>query len=285
MFYLRYRCAAPLLFTLLCCWPASLHAEENQIDWVYGPSVAIIGDIAEIRVPKGYQYTGKRGTQLIMELTENPVSGAELGTLMRTDEDSQWFVVFEFDKIGYVKDDDRDKLNAKQMLKSIKRGNDAANRERRRHGWATLDIEGWEQEPKYNKHTNNLEWAIRASSEGTPVVNYNTRILGRTGVMEVSLVIDPADLSSCLHEYKNLMTGFRYGPGNTYAEFRAGDHVAEIGLAALVTGGAAAVALKSGLLPKLGKLIVVAAVGVGAFIKKLLGFGDDSETSCDEMPA
>ena len=61
--------------------------------------------------------------------------------------------------------------------------------------------------------------------------------------------------------------------GERYAEFRAGDRVAEYGLAALVLGGAAAVATKSGFLKAFGKLIVVGVMGVGAavlaFVRRL----------------
>jgi hypothetical protein len=42
-------------------------------------------------------------------------------------------------------------------------------------------------------------------------------------------------------------------------------------LTALVVGGATAVAAKSGLLKGLWKLIVAGVVGIGAFVKKILG--------------
>ena len=52
-------------------------------------------------------------------------------------------------------------------------------------GWPELKIIGWQQVPRYNPTTNNLEWAIYGESEGKPVVNWNTRLLGRKGVMKV----------------------------------------------------------------------------------------------------
>jgi len=48
-----------------------------------------------------------------------------------------------------------------------------------------------------------------------------------------------------------------------------GDKVAQYGLAALVVGGAAAVAVKSGIFKWLWKVILVVGVAVAAFLKSL----------------
>jgi len=56
--------------------------------------------------------------------------------------------------------------------------------------------------------------------------------------------------------------------------------VAGYGLTALVAGGAAGIAAKSGLLAKLGKgivyLVVGAVAGIGAIFKKLFGRSQDA---------
>jgi len=68
------------------------------------------------------------------------------------------------------------------------------------------------------------------------VVNYNTRLLGRKGVMEVSLVVDPEKLSATMPAYQALLKDYDFKQGERYAEFRQGDKIAKYGLAALVTG-------------------------------------------------
>src|SRR5262245_3696900 len=65
--------------------------EEVAIDWVEGPAKAKIGELAEIQVPKGYRFTGSKGTQLLLKATENPVSGNELGFLAKDEAD--WFII------------------------------------------------------------------------------------------------------------------------------------------------------------------------------------------------
>jgi uncharacterized membrane-anchored protein len=100
-------------------------------------------------------------------------------------------------------------------------------------------------------------------------VNYNSRLLGRTGVMSATLVGSEEAISQAMVAYKDILQGHAFVPGQTYAEFRAGDKVAKYGLTALITGGAAAVALKTGLFQKFWKVIVLAVAGGAAGLKKL----------------
>jgi len=255
----------------------------ENINWQAGPSKADLGDEAHVAVPEGYAFAGADDARTMLEAMGNPTSGRERGILVPAS--GEWFVVFEYSDIGHVKDDEKDQLDADAILKTIREGNDAANEERQRRGWGRLDILGWEQRPQYDPTTHNLEWAIRGQSADGPVVNYNTRLLGREGVMEASLVVDPARLAATLPAFKGLLGDYSYKDGHRYAEFREGDKIAAYGLAALVAGGAAAAAAKSGLLAnmfaKLWKVIVVAAVAVGSMFKKIIVAlrGEKSSTS------
>ena len=86
--------------------------------------------------------------------------------------------------------------------------------------------------------------------------------------MNVDLVIAPEQLASVLPSFQDLEAGFHYTQGSRYSDYVSGDKVATYGLTALVAGGAAAAATKSGLLAKLWKLIVVGVLAVVAAIKK-----------------
>jgi uncharacterized membrane-anchored protein len=153
----------------------------------------------------------------------------------------------------------------------MKKGNDQANKIRRKKGWGTMEIEGWARKPFYDPTTNNLTWAITGADEQeNRSVNHSVRVLGRGGAMKAGLVIDPENFNTAVLELDTLLTGFTYVEGQRYAEWREGDHVAKYGLTALVAGTAGAVAMKSGLLAKFWKLIVVGIVGLAAGAKKLL---------------
>jgi len=261
-----------------------------KIKWLKGPAQASLGDVADLQVQDGFMLANAADTQKIMELLDNPTSGSELGLLMPTN--GSWFVIFSFAKTGYIKDDDKDKLDAEAMLKSITAATEAANETRKKKGSPVLNIIGWEQVPKYNPETHNLEWAIRGESEGRPVINYNTRLLGRKGVMEVKLVIKPDKLAETMPAYQLTLQDYSFKPGEKYAEYRQGDKIAKYGLAALVTGGAAVVAVKSGLftillvaLKKLWVLIVAGVAGIINFFKRLFGGGKKPPTSAESPPS
>lgn len=256
----------------------SLRAQETNLlksRALHGPAEADLGGFAKVNVPQGHLFLDGNTTRQLMESVGEPTSGNEVGFLRPTN--GGWSVYFEYADVGYVKDDEKDKLDADKLLKSIKKGNDAANEQRKRNGIPPLIVEGWQQEPKYDPVTHNLTWCIRASVQGEKLLNYNTRLLGRKGYMSVTLVCDPDELPTTLTDYNGLLAGYKFNTGDTYAEYKPGDKVAKYGLGALVLGGAAVGAAKLGFfawlavfLKKGWKLVVVAFVAVAAGAKKIL---------------
>jgi uncharacterized membrane-anchored protein len=235
-----------------------------------------LGSHATVAIPRGYRFTGPSGTKKMLEMTGNRASDRELG-MLTTEGIGPW-IIFEFSDVGYVKDDEKDSLDADKLMETLKAGQEADNVERKKVGMRELELLGWAVPPRYNPQTNNLEWATRIRSKGgTHVsINYNTRLLGRRGVMEVALICDPEEMESLLPDYQHIMGGFQYTKGESYAEYRKGDKVAQYGLAALVAGGAAVAAGKMGLLAKLGSLlgklgkgVIVLVVAVAAVFKNL----------------
>lgn len=249
--------------------PVDTFSWENfeGVNWQKGPSVGDLGTTAQVKVPEGFLFAGAKDTRTIMEANHNPITGREMGFVAPAGE--EWFAVFEFDDVGYVKDDEKDSLDADALLTSIKDGTAQGNQERIKRGWPTMTILGWEAPPRYNDVTHNLEWAIRAQSDGAPVVNHNTRVLGRGGVMEVTLVTDPTTLAATLPKFKAMLEGFQFNQGHKYAEFRAGDKTAAYGLTGLIVGGGTAALVKTGAFKWLWKVIAAAAAGVAALAKKL----------------
>lgn len=84
----------------------------STINWQECPCIAKLGDLAEISLPEGYSFAGREGTIKFMEINQNPTSGNELGVVLRHTDNGDWFVVFEFEDSGYVKDDEKDELDA-----------------------------------------------------------------------------------------------------------------------------------------------------------------------------
>ena len=248
----------------------------DQVDWQVGPGMVQMDDMAELNLPEGYLFANGDDTRLLMEAMGNPPSYTEKG--MYGPPTLDWFVVFEFDDIGYVKDDEKDELDADDMLESIREANEESNKYRRERGFTGLNITGWQTPPHYDALTQNLEWAISGmDDDGIPILNHNTRILGRSGVMRITLVVNPDTIDAVLPVFKAHMKSFAFQTGQKYTEFREGDKIAEYGLTALVVGGAAAVAAKSGLFKWLWKILVVAGAAIVGFFKKLFGKKSQSQ--------
>lgn len=237
-----------------------------KLEWVVGPTDVKVGEHATLTVPEGFMYLHPKETAKFQEIVENPASGRE--SLIAPD-DLHWFGLFDFEDIGYVKDDEE--IDADSVLESVREGTKQANEARKDRGWPPLRITGWHFKPRYDSETQRLEWAIAAESEGEPVVNVNTRLLGRKGVTSATLVAGPDSLDADFTEFKHVLEGFQYVSGERYADVKEGDHVAEYGLAALIAGGGAAVAAKSGLLKGLWKFILIGAAGLAAWARKLFG--------------
>ena len=275
---LLWQCAILLsaiaAFQSFCC----AQQKPSPIDWLDGPTIGKLGDIAQISVPKGYRFTGKAGAQKLLELTQNPSDGNELGALIpivAKDADI-WFSIFEFQDTGYVSDDEKDKLNSAAMLDSIKKATDESNKIRAQRGWPAFHVIGWAHTPYYDASTHNLVWALIGASDengkSQQSVNYSIRLLGRRGIVKADLVLSPDQVTQVFPEFQGLLGEFSFLPGQRYSEWRSGDKVAKYGLTALVVGGAATAAIKSGLLLKFWKLIVAALVALGAFLKRVYNY-------------
>ncbi len=282
MVYKHWMRAFLFLFALvLVIAPVSAMAQGADVDadeeeeefelpsgakWLEGPGVGKIGDLAEIQVPEGYVFTDGPGTRYMMKLMENMVSDREMGFIAPRDFD--WFITFEYDDSGHVKDDE--KINATQLMKDMKEGNKYENEERKKMGWPALNVIGWYKEPFYNPKTKNLEWGIELESEGVVSINQNIRFLGREGVMEVTVVAGPDEFGQVLKLAEGLLGSYRYVQGQTYAEYRKGDRLAQYGLTGLIAGGGVAVLAKSGVLKPLLKFLAIPLIAVIGLFSRLL---------------
>lgn len=258
---------AALLATSMAAAQEQSEAEAiyASLNWEVGPGSYDVTNKASIDLPAGYDRLSPSDTKKLMELMENPSSGTEYYV---GPEDTRWFAVFSYEDTGHVKDDEE--IDADDLLASIKESTKYGNEERRRRGWAEMQILGWQYEPRYSDSTNRLSWAVLAESEGYEIVNYNTRLLGRTGVISATLVAEPSILTTSIGEFENLLDGFAYNSGDLYAEYKEGDKLATYGLAALVTGGAAAAVAKGagkGLFKAIGLAILAFFAAISKFFK------------------
>lgn len=246
--------------------------EDVQVEWVKGPAQVDVGErLAEIKLPDGLAFAGAADARRLLEQMGNLTDGSEQGLIVPRAQDEDWFIVLEWNPIGFVKDDEKDDLNKDALLAGFKENEPAANERRKKQGYEPMYITGWETPPFYDAKTHNLTWALRfrgeqGGNEARHTINHEVRLLGRYGTMSAVLVAAPDQLQAAVGELGPLLSGFSFKAGNTYGEYRQGDKLAAYGLTGLVLGGGLLAAAKTGLLAQLGKYLKVIVFGAIAVV-------------------
>ena len=240
---------------------------------IHGPKLVDLGHNAEIDLPAGMLLLERAQAQEMLKKGGDNVENIVAAIGMP---DKDWLVILEYEDIGYIEDDDADKLDAGELLQSYKDGTTAQNNVRRQTGIPELFVDGWSENPRYEKAKHHLVWGLKAHSSEGPVVNYFTRVLGRGGFLSVNL-IDKADkIEAAKVDAASVLQAARFKGGFRYEDHKSDDKSSGMGLRALVLGGAGvAIATKGGFLIKLilifKKAIIFVVVGVGGFFKWIFG--------------
>ncbi|CAH0118920.1 hypothetical protein PAE9249_01417 [Paenibacillus sp. CECT 9249] len=286
---------------LLCVFamPAAAASEETtdvaetdfgpELHWIEGGGTVDLGsDLAELKLGSEFVFLDGADSRQFQMWVSGSSSSREIGTVFPADENEAWYVLFEYDHVGHIKDKEKNKIDADAILDSYKQGTEERNKEV--DSERQLFIDGWHIPPSYDDKTHQLSWALLAHDiHNEKLINYNVRLLTREGYISAILVTDPDQLD---HDRttmeKSILPNFQMKTGQRYEDFdQKTDKVSEYGLSGLILGGAGlAVAKKVGLLgiivPLLKKgwiLIVAAIAGVFGFIKrKITGRRKEDET-------
>jgi uncharacterized membrane-anchored protein len=286
LYGIRNRFAMLLACLLLIASTNAVNAATDD-DAIRGPATIPLGSkLATINLPSGYVFIGKEKTKKVLE-QQGSVGENALGMIVPEKDPNSFWMLCRYEDCGYVKDDDAEKLNADEILQTYKDGVAGQNEDRKRLNLPPMYIAGWAEKPHYDKAQHHVVWAIGGKDKedaDAPVtdVNYNTRILGRRGVLSLNLITAPQTLSTYKPNAAQLLTATTFDKGEAYADYRPGkDKTAGFGIAGLVLGGGAmAAAAKLGLLGGLWKwilatvlilkkFIIVAVVAGGAALSKL----------------
>src|SRR5258706_12435261 len=107
--------------------PVVIMQELQKLNWQRGPGEGVIGPRAKIRVPEGYAFLDDKNTRRFLELMGNPPRDNHY---LIAPANLDWFAVFSFDPVGYVKDDE--KIDADKLLATLKESDAPGNEERKR---------------------------------------------------------------------------------------------------------------------------------------------------------
>jgi uncharacterized membrane-anchored protein len=262
----------------------ALHLVKN-LKYQHG-EIDLRNGLAKLTVPPEFSYLGPEDAETVLvKLWGNPPSETKsLGLLMPAGmtplNTNCWVVTIDYTEDGYIKDSDASKINYDDLLKQMQKAIEAENPEREKQGYPTFSLVGWAAPPHYDSATHKLYWAkdLRFSGEhhGQDTLNYNIRMLGRKGVLELTAVAGLEQFAEIDKQTPQILAMVDFKEGNRYADFDPKmDKVAKYGIAALVAGGVA-VAAKAGMFKVLlvgllaaKKFVILGVIAVWAFIKKL----------------
>jgi uncharacterized membrane-anchored protein len=275
---------------------SSAGPDAKPLPFKEGPLQLELGHDVRLALPAGYQFLGMPDAGRVLEKMGNLHNENLLGVVVSSSQEDEYFVTIRYDEEGFIKDDE--KLDGKELLKTIQKGEEDYNEERKKAGFSPIHASGWFEDPNYDRAAHHVVWGLTVTASGGESMNYNTRILGRRGYVSVNLVTERAHLDHDKAAAASLLSATTFAPGATYGDFDSKkDKVAEYGLTGLVLGGLGFGLLKAakiGLLAKFGKVIIAAliagkkaiaalVVAAIAFLKRL--FGKKSAATDNAPPA
>ncbi|HEY2344830.1 MAG TPA: DUF2167 domain-containing protein [Xanthomonadaceae bacterium] len=261
---------------------ARVQAFESSLHYQQG-EVALPGSDAQFHLGNDFRVLGREDADKVVEqLWGNPHSDKIIGMVMPAgvalDDPNRWAVVIVRSDDGHVADDDAAKIDYAELLQKMKDSDGPENVERRKAHLPEINLVGWAEPPRYDAVAKKLVWARELSSPSIPqhTLNYDIRVLGRSGYLSLNAVAPISNLSTVRDGMNRLLPLVAFEPGKRYADFNPStDHMAAYGVAALVAGGIAA---KAGLFAKIGvillalkKFVIIIFAAIAAGIRKLFG--------------
>lgn len=258
------------------------------------------GGKAEIKVPAGFKFLNKeQSISVLTKVWGNPPETAEnaLGMIFPENDDpfsdSSYAFIVKYEDIGYVKDDDAEKIDYDEMLKNLQQEEKETNEARVKAGYSTIHMVGWAQKPFYDKEKKVLHWAKElkfGDQEGANTLNYEIRILGRHGILSLNAVCTMKELPLVKANIDKVLPMAAFTEGNTYFDFDPKiDNVAAWTIGGLVAGkvlakvGFFAVILKY--LGVLWKFILLGLAALAGVFRKLFNRKKETTATYEDTDA
>ena len=204
-------------------------------------------DLATINLTNRFVFINSKDTETFLTKiwSNNPGAGSgALGMILPTYVSplsaEGWGVIVSYISTGYVNDKDAAEIDYDKLILEMQKETRKENAELSAKGLITHDLVGWARQPFYDSKAKKLYWAKRIHFQGqsTDTLNYEIRILGRSGVLSLNIVDDIDALSKLDGEVPNLLNMVSFNTGNLYSQFNPSvDTAAAYGLAGLIAGG------------------------------------------------
>lgn len=256
---------------------------DNTFTYQRG-TISLQNGLATLEVPRGFKFLdSKQSAFVFTELWGNPPSET-MGMLLPEDispmsENFTYCVEITYSEEGYIDDEDAADLDYDDLLEEMQDDTRAANKERIAQGYGGMELLGWASRPFYDADSKKLHWAKEIKFDGYDVstLNYNIRVLGRRGYLNLNAIGDISILEEFNKERDRVLESVSFTSGNKYSDFNPDiDEVAAYGIGGLIAGKVLAkVGFFAGIL-KFWKVIAIGAVAAFGGLRKRI-FGGNSE--------
>ncbi|KNY29422.1 DUF2167 domain-containing protein [Pseudobacteroides cellulosolvens] len=216
---------------------------DSDITWKEqdSPGTFNIGeDLAIIKLDAGFKFIDKENCAKFMESLPEIPDDSDLAIIRFENATSNGYVNFSYDKVGYILDDTSSIRDEKLLLDEIIKSNEKFNEERIKKNIPPLYIVDWDEKPHYEKNLNTLVWSYLCQTDkdtNDRFINYDFRILGRFGYMNVKLVCSVEEKEWAKTMLNKIINGFEYRPGKKYSDYnKSQDKVSNLKLGSLITG-------------------------------------------------
>jgi len=125
-------------------------------------------------------------------------------------------------------------------------------------------------------------WGLDLHTSEGKLLNELTNVLGRRGIVSLTLITDPDQLAVAREQSAGVFAGVRFQAGHRYQDFDPSvDKDSGIGLRGLIVGAGGLALLKGGKVGLLAKILIVfkkffwlIGLAIAGFFKKLFGRKD-----------
>ncbi|MFZ1686896.1 MAG: DUF2167 domain-containing protein [Flavobacteriales bacterium] len=248
---------------------AYVDSVENSFTWQTG-EVKLDNGVATLNIPSGFKFLdAEQSARVLVDHWGNPDAGGTLGMIFPESDgvlsEGGFAFVVSYEEMGFVEDDDADDIDYDEMMSEFKKEDATDNQQRALRDFPPVYTIGWAAPPFYDKDKKVLHWAKElqfGDSAEVNTLNYNVRVLGRKGVLQLNAVSTMEELENVKANIPGVLAMAQFNDGFRYDQFDDNtDQVAALTVGGLVAGKVLA---KVGLFAFFGKFIKIILIAIAA---------------------
>lgn len=207
-----------------------LDSIDKKLEFKTGQLLLANGKI-RMTVPDDFQFIeGEQARFILEDLWGNYSDGEVCGMLVKkgfkvTRLINDFSFVISYSDIGHVQDKEDRELNHNDLLATLRQNMELSNERRIANGVNTMQVEKWALVPYYDDYKKAVYWANSIKVNGTDeeILNYNLRLLGRTGVIKINAVATMDQFPAIKQILPQIISQVRFPDGQQYADYKDGD--------------------------------------------------------------